>query len=347
MLRGMAETSDATALLDDVRSLHEAIRVAVAERLELARSGGDRRLASEPGEEGAGDLGYALDAVADAPLEAFVARVGARRPVTLVAEGPGESSAAPEGSASAAGVRVLVDPVDGTRPLMLDMRSAWVLTGVAPDRGPTTRLSDVTLAVQTELPTTGAAVYHVLTAERGRGATMARHDVRTGALLDEGPLRVHPEAPLDNGFFSFTRYLPAERPFVWALEQAFLERALPALGLDPRLLYEDQYLCTAGQLFLLATGRYRLLADLRARLAQRTDVAGFSAKPYDLSTLLIFEEAGVVVHDAEGRPLDAPLDTETALDVVAYGSERVRAAYEPHLRAALEAVEAAPSSLDP
>jgi hypothetical protein len=219
------------------------------------------------------------------------------------------------------------------------MRSAWVLTGVAPDGGPATRLSDVTFALQTELPTTSAAIYHVLTAERGRGATIARHDVRTGELLDERSLRADPNAPIDNGFFSFTRYLPAERPFVWALEQAFLERALPELGLDPRLLYEDQYLCTAGQLFLLATGRYRLLADLRARLALRTNVAGFSAKPYDLSTLLIFEEAGVIVHDADGRPLDAPLDTETALDVIAYGSETARQAFEPHLRAALRAVE--------
>ena len=47
-------------------------------------------------------------------------------------------------------------------------------------------------------------------------------------------------------------------------------------------------------------------------------------------------QTSFAVHDADGRPLDAPMDTETALDVVAYGSEQARRAFEPHLRAALK-----------
>ena len=31
--------------------------------------------------------------------------------------------------------RVIVDPIDGTRGLMYQKRSAWILTGVAPNRG--------------------------------------------------------------------------------------------------------------------------------------------------------------------------------------------------------------------
>ena len=48
--------------------------------------------------------------------------------------------------------RVIVDPIDGTRGLMYQKRSAWILTGVAPNRGPATSLEDVVLAVQTEMP---------------------------------------------------------------------------------------------------------------------------------------------------------------------------------------------------
>ena len=36
--------------------------------------------------------------------------------------------------------RVIVDPIDGTRGLMYQKRSAWILTGVAPNRGPGTSL---------------------------------------------------------------------------------------------------------------------------------------------------------------------------------------------------------------
>jgi len=331
------------ALLDDIRQLHEQIRASVAARLEAAREAGDHELASRPLGWGAGDLTYALDQLADEPLAQCVARVGARRPVVMLAEGPGELRAAPSGPSSQSPLRLIVDPIDGTRPLMLDMRSAWVLTGAAPDRGGDTRLSDIELAVQTELPTTGAAVYHVLIARRGQGATLARHDVATGACLDQRPLRVLPELPLDNGVISFSRYLPPERPLVAELERRFLEAAVPACELDPHLLYDDQYLCTSGQLFLLATGRYRMLADLRGWIGRTRGLANFAVKPYDLASALVFEEAGVPLLDAEGRPFDGPMDLETGLDLVAYANARIRDAFEPHLRAAMASWSGSPS----
>ena len=48
--------------------------------------------------------------------------------------------------------RIIVDPIDGTRGLMYQKRSAWILTGVAPNRGSSTSLRDIVLAVQTEIP---------------------------------------------------------------------------------------------------------------------------------------------------------------------------------------------------
>lgn len=325
---------DRAFLLDCTRTLHEEIRAAVGARLQAARAADRPSLANAPGVWGAGDLSYAIDDVAEEPLARFIAAVARRHRVTVVCEGPG--ILASEGGPQP-GVRVLIDPVDGTRSLMHDMRSAWALTGIAPDRGDDTRLSDVVVAVQTELPVTSAATYHVLTAARGAGALLARHDVRSSARIDARALHARQDVPLDNGYLCFTRYLPVERPLVAALEADFLQHAIAAHDLQPRLLYDDQYLCSAGQLFLVATGRYRMLADLRAWLAATTGVANFTAKPYDLAALLAYTEAGVPVLDAAGRPLDAPFDTSTPLDVVAFGNGRLRAAYEPHLRAAMDA----------
>ena len=330
---------DADVLQPLVRSFHEDIRGRVGALLTEARLAGRPELASRPGVWGAGDLGYALDEVAEEAIADFGRALGQHGPAVVVAEGPGERRYGPEprptGAADLAGaetddappVLALVDPVDGTRPLMQELRSAWVLTGLAPDRGAATRLSDIELAVQTELPLSTAAVYHVLSARRGQGATIARHDVRTGECLQRETLRVQEQLPLDNGTFSFTRYLPVERTLVADLERRFLEQAIAIHELNPRLIYDDQYLCSAGQLFLVTTGRYRMLADLRAWLGAKYSLANFTAKPYDLSALLIYQEAGVRVLDAKGQPLDAPCDTETPLDVLAFGNDTLWRAY--------------------
>src|SRR5439155_1270609 len=75
-------------------------------------------------------------------------------PLCLVAEGlPGDSVVLPpDARETDCRWRLLVDPIDGTRGLMYQKRSAWILTGVAPNRGTATRLRDIVLAVQTEIP---------------------------------------------------------------------------------------------------------------------------------------------------------------------------------------------------
>jgi fructose-1,6-bisphosphatase/inositol monophosphatase family enzyme len=326
---------DTDFLLAETRSFHEAIRRRVGELLERARRSEQPELADKPGAWGAGDLAYALDDVADEPLSEYAMRLGARHPTTLIAEGPGERRAG--AGAAGAPLRVLIDPVDGTRSLMHDMRTAWALTGLAPDKGPATRLADVVVAVQTELPTTTTGIYHVLSAVRGRGAVIARHDARTGAELERRPLRASPGVRIDNGYLCFTRFLAVERPLVAQLEAEFLARAIETHDLDPRLLYDDQYLCSAGQLFLVATGRYRMLADLRGWLHRTRGLQNFTAKPYDLATLLIWREAGVPVLDEHFAPLDAPMDTESKLSVIAFANEALRVKLESELRAAMAA----------
>ena len=57
--------------------------------------------------------------------------------------------------------------------------------------------------------------------------------------------------------------------------------------------------------------------------------------PYDLCTVLIAEELGLLITDGAGAVIDAPLDLETDVAWVGYASERLRQRVEPALRAAL------------
>ena len=87
--------------------------------------------------------------------------------------------------------RIIVDPIDGTRGLMYQKRSAWILTGVAPNRGPGTSLSDIELAVQTEIPLVKQHLSRPVVGRAGRWrarAALQPADRRTG------PLRLRPSA---------------------------------------------------------------------------------------------------------------------------------------------------------
>ncbi len=57
---------------------------------------------------------------------------------------------------------------------MYDKRAAWALAGVAPNKGPGTRLRDIEVAVMTELPTSKMAYRDVLWAIKGQGARGVR-----------------------------------------------------------------------------------------------------------------------------------------------------------------------------
>src|SRR4029077_3951339 len=72
--------------------------------------------------------------------------------------------------------RIIVDSIDGTRGIMYQKRSAWVLTGVAPNRGNETSLQDIVLAVQTEIPLIKQHLSDQLWAIRGHGTEVLRYN---------------------------------------------------------------------------------------------------------------------------------------------------------------------------
>lgn len=326
-----------TSLLQPILRVQAAIRDAVVAACESAAEGSlhlvDR--------DGAGDTIYAVDRVGEERLvELFETEVASIAPVVLLAEGLApEGVVLPRGTREAKAVwRLLVDPIDGTRGLMYQKRSAWVLTGVAPNRGKDTTLADVVLAAQTEVPLVKQHLSDRLWAIRGEGAHAERFNRLDGKTR---PLHLRPSdaATIAHGFAMVSRFFPGAREELAAIDEEIVMGALGPVREGKAHCFEDQYICTGGQLYELMAGHDRFNADLRplveSILRSRGLSLGICCHPYDLCTELIAREAGVVVVDPSGAPIRAPFDIEADVAWAGYANPSIRAQVEPLLHEAL------------
>jgi fructose-1,6-bisphosphatase/inositol monophosphatase family enzyme len=328
--------ADPRALLAPLLAWHDRVRDAVVAA--TGRQSADALAAVDRDDEG--DTIYAIDVISEAILERLAAALGREHSFVLVAEGlPGGLRCVPDTTDEhAATWRIIVDPIDGTRGLMYQKRSAWILTAVAPNRGPATSLRDIVLAVQTEIPLVKQHLADQLWALRGGGADAVRVNRLTGARV---PLRLRPStaSSIAHGFSTVARFFPGARDMLGALDEAIVRGALGRQPEGKALCFEDQYASTGGQLYELIAGHDRFIADLRplttSALAERGLSRPLACHPYDICCALIAEESGVIVTDPSGRPLDAPLTVDADVAWVGYANAKIRAAIEPVLQAEL------------
>jgi fructose-1,6-bisphosphatase/inositol monophosphatase family enzyme len=327
---------DPRALLGPLLELHGRVRdelVAATEQQHIETMAAIDR-------DQAGDTIYAIDAAAEAVIDRFAQALAREHSFVLVAEGLAEGRRCyPEGrDEGAADWRIIIDPIDGTRGLMYQKRSAWVLTAIAPNRGPSTSLRDVVLAVQTEIPLVKQHLSDQLWAVRGAGVRAYRRNRLTGEQL---PIRLTPSAApgIAHGYASIARFFPGARDELAALDEAVVLGALGPPAPGKAHCFEDQYASTGGQLYELVAGHDRFVADLRPLLRPVLTRRGLppplTCHPYDICTALIAEESGVVVTDAYGRPLDVSLNVDDDVAWAGYANARIRAQIEPLLQAAL------------
>ncbi len=324
-------------LLSLVKTLHEEIRHRVVEACE--RSATDALAAVAREEEG--DTIYAVDRVSEELLiEFFEREIAARMPVVLIAEGlPTGKIVLPHSAAeSDALLRIIVDPIDGTRGLMYQKRSAWILTGIARNHGAETNLSDIELAVQTEIPLVKQHLSDCLWSIRGQGAQVERYNRLTGERASI-TLRPSREPTIAHGYAEVVRFFPGARDELAAIDEEIVLGALGPTQPGKAHCFEDQYTSTGGQLYELKSGHDRFIADLRPlmnkTLTERGLPLGICCHPYDLCTELIAREAGVIVTDVKGQQLRARLAVEPDVAWVGYANTRVRDQIEPLLRNAL------------
>ncbi len=295
------------------------------------------------------DVIYGVDRVSeDAVLEWFAEHWPAEQVVRIVMEGIEDDVVVTfPRDARADTVRWLciIDPIDGTRNLMFDKRAAWVLTALAPARtGPDglagARLGHIELAVMTEIPTSKQGWADQVSARRGggrEGVVAHRLDLRSE---QSRPFVLSPSGARDfeHGFCSFSHALPDGKALLAAIDQEVWDRLVPP-GADARSVFEDQYLCSAGQLYEVATGHDRFVGDLRPLVADHLGITrGLVAHPYDVCTALVLTESGGVFEDPWGAPVDVPLDTTSPVTFMAYANSHLAEAVRPALAAALAGV---------
>ncbi len=280
------------------------------------------------------DTIYGIDKVSEHAVLAWFAQNWPKRwTVELVMEGlEGEAVTFPRGTPVQDTLfKCILDPIDGTRGLMYDKRSAWSLAALAPQRGAKTNLSDIVVAVMTELPTSKGGLADQLSAVRGHGVHADRLDLRTGRRRKLMP-RPSQARDLAHGFASFAKFFPPGK--VWLAERE--ELLWRELGTGPHI-FDDQYLSTGGQLYELLMGHDRFIADLRPlAFAQLGLDAALTCHPYDICTALIAQELGCVVTAPDGKPLRVSLDTTSPVAWVGYANRPLERLIGPKLRKILK-----------
>jgi len=325
-------------LVEPIRDIHAQMRDAV---LATAAVSAVAEL-SCVAHDGAGDTIYAIDRVSEEALvRAFEETVARIAPVVLIAEGlpDGGEVVLPRGTPEAdAAWRIIVDPIDGTRGLMYQKRSAWILTGVAPNWGDATSLSDIVFAVQTEVPLVKQHLADQIWAVRGEQVQAERLNRVTGA---RAPLTLTASSAtsIAHGFVTVSRFFPGARGVLAAVDDEMVAEVLGPVQPGKAQCFEDQYISTGGQLYELMAGHDRFVADLRPLteelLAARGMSLGLCCHPYDICTLLIAEALGIVVTAPDGSALDAPLSVDPDVAWVGYANAAIREQVEPALRTVL------------
>ncbi len=321
---------DLERVIDRVRALHVQVRDRLIEAMTVSSvehlAGIDRC--------GLDDTIYRIDVEAEEALVPGLTAWGGEEPIHVVAEGMGEETGGVlfPSNADADAVRwhVLIDPIDGTRGLMYAKRSAWIVTGVAPNVGRPPRLADIQVAVQTEIPTPKQTRVDQLWAQRSAGALAVREDLVTGGVA---PLSLRPSRAigLADGFASLSKFFLESKAELAAIEQSVWRR-FQAQHSENGMIFDDQYVSSAGQLHELTVGHDRVNGDLRAVLltsGEAPDRPRTGVHPYDLAAVLIAQEAGVEVTGGHGEPLDAPFDTTSDVAWLGYANRALREKLEP------------------
>jgi myo-inositol-1(or 4)-monophosphatase len=235
------------------------------------------------GEGAGGDLTFAVDELAEAELEAFIAERAPR--AAFYSEDRG--LVAPPDAIDV----LVVDPIDGTRPAMAGLESACVAVALAPlgDGAPT--MADLDIACVVEIKTGDSFL-----AERGHGVRSSRPAAPTSA------------ADVSRMFWAYGfRGRPA-RAMVEVLGDLIDASSVGGGTFELGSQAFSMTRIATGQLDAVVEVGSRLIDDVPSMRAEFERIGGgeiLNNSPYDLAApWLCLREAGGVISDGWGQPLD-------------------------------------------
>src|SRR4051812_47892360 len=231
-----------------------------------------------------GDVTFRIDEEAEALLESWLAE---RAPeVAFYSEDRGLVL---PGRGTAAEVLV-VDPIDGTRPAMAGLESCCVSVAAAPLHDGVT-MGEVTVGCVVEIPSRA-----VFLAERG------------GGVVESPPLRLSANERIDRMFWTYGFRGRPVRPTVQVIGDLLDRSSVGGGSFELGSACFDMTRVATGQLDCYVEAGPRLVADVAGMEDEVRRVGGgelLNNSPYDLAAAaLVLKEAGAIVTDAYGEPLD-------------------------------------------
>jgi hypothetical protein len=310
------------AILETLRQLLCSLGDTIRERVLEGRRSTSAESLSSVASHSSADTIYQIDKFGeDAIRDWFAAQWPKSESVEVIMEGIDEPLCFP-GQTHYRNTKwkCLVDPIDGTRGIMYDKRSAWALSGIAPQRGEATRLSDIVVASMTELPTTKQWRADQVSAIRGGGLVARSMNILEGTT---SPLSLAPSTATSfrHGFAWMAKFFPEGRALTAQIEEELWDE-LVGIGRDASpTVFDDQYICSGGCFYELMAGHDRMIGDLRPLVLARLNLdSSLVCHPYDVVAALLLTEAGVIYEHPLGGFPDAPLDTTSSIAWVGYAN---------------------------
>ena len=329
-------TADSAAL-EKARKLLCALQAHIRDAVIASRARHARTFAQVAAVTAA-DTIYRIDRISEAAIfEWFAEHWPKVWPVELVMEGiaDGEVVTFPRGTPVGRTIfKVILDPIDGTRGLMYDKRSAWILAGLAPQRGARNTLADIVVAAMTELPSSKQVRSDQISAVRGRGLRTEAYNLST-RRRSSLTLRPSQAKNFHHGFASIARFFPDGKALLAKFEEELWHELYPDMAgsAGSPLIFDDQYISTGGQIYELLAGHDRMLGDLRPLAFAKLGLnSALVCHPYDICTALLLEEGGGFIEAPDGKPLRVPLDTTSPVAWMAYANRHLAKTVRPVLR---------------
>ncbi len=325
---------------ETIRTLICELELAILKAILAERSLSTVETLAAVSEETAADTIYAIDRVAERTIiDWFTMNWPPECPVEIVMEGLEDGAVLTfpvDTPVTDTQLKCIIDPIDGTRGIMYDKRAAWILVGVAPQRGAATTLADIEVAVMTEIPTTRQWRADQISAVRGGGVTAEALDVRGDFSRKSIALKPSSADEVRHAFGTVSRFFPAGLTLLSQVEEALWDRLYGQPDSPSPLVFNDQYISTGGQFYEILAGHDRFIADIRPEAFAKLGIlSNLCCHPYDVATALILEEAGCVIEKPDGQSLDFPLDTTTPVSWIAYANAALATAIRPTLQAVM------------
>lgn len=325
-----------TRMLERARRRLCQLQETIREQLIVARQRQARSFARVAAETAA-DTIYQIDKLSEDVLVAWLDRHWPKVwPVELIMEGLESELTFPSGTPlRETKWKLIIDPIDGTRGIMHDKRSAWAMAGLAPQRGARNHLGDIVVCAMTELPISKQWRSDQFSAIKGSGKVVSSsYNIFTKR---RSKLAVRPlsSATFHHGFATVSRFFPAAKEWLSRFEED-LWRELGELrsGEGPPPIFEDQYISCGGQIAEILVGHDLMVLDVRPEAFLQLGLrdCALASHPYDLCCEMLLREASAIIERPLGGRLRDPLDTVSAVSWVAFANVKLARKVRPVLR---------------